>query len=312
VQGFRVIVTGASGYVGQALCSRLGDPDMWIALGRTDPTRLGLPVAFRRVDLSQKLPADVIPKGTDVLVHLAAHRGGETDALGHFHATTAATMYLCEAARLAGVRRVVLGSTTSVYEPGLPADRPLAEEAPRVRSRPLTYGFAKKWAEDAARLQCLLAEPDMELWTLRMGMVVASRVGPQSFIRATVRRLLGGEPYPLTGETGHLLGLVAMEDVLDTISVAIGGKMPAKWDPPGPVWNLVGETRWERDLVAALGRAVGKEPKFVAPKGRDQSGWTKEPLSITGDGARWRREMGGITPRALGPLLEQAARDAAR
>jgi|GEM_PF-3552350 len=305
----RIVVTGATGFIGRALCTRIGDRGMWLALGRSAPPP-ALPVMFRTVDLSKPLPDKVIPRGTDVLVHLAAYRGAQNDVSGHFRGTAAATLNLCEAARKAGVRRVVLASSTSVYEPALPASRTLLEEDRRVHHRPLAYGFAKKWAEDAARLQALLAEPSSELWTLRIGMAVGQGMREHSFIRTTIRRLLANDPYPLTGERGHHLGLVALDDVVESFITAIGAPIPSHAEAPGPVWNIVGESMWERDIVEHLAAALGVETNFVEPRAVDPFGWNEQPLSVAGDGGRWLRESGGIRPRPVRPVLDAVVRHA--
>lgn len=308
MEGLRVAVTGATGFIGRHLCDRLGDPGTWTALGRTNPAKFALPVAFRRADLSKEAEARAaVPPGTDVLVHLASYRGGPNDVTGHFRTTSAATLYLCDAARRAGVKRIVLMSTTSVYEPSLPADALLGEDARRARKRPLAYGFSKKWAEDAARLQALLSSHSMRLWVLRPGVVVGPGLRASSWLRTTVRRMVAGEAYPLTGERGHHLGLVAVDDVLDALSVAIGGREPPGTEDPGPIWNIVGEDWWERDVVDVLATGRGIEPRFQAPSARDRLGWNDEPLSVAGDGSRWIREMGLVSTRPVRPLLEDIA-----
>lgn len=304
----RIAITGATGFIGRHLCNRLGDSRTWTALGRTDPAKYALPVGFRRVDMAEEEQVRrAIPEGTDVLVHLAAHRGPQTDVEGHFRATAAGTLWLCRAARLAGVKRIVLGSTTSVYEPMLPADQTIDEDSVRARFRGIPYAFFKKWAEDAALLECMLASPPTGLWVLRPGVVVGPGLRRTSWIRTTLARLRSGEPYPLTGERGHRLGLVALEDVLDAIAVAVAGEEPADTAPPGPVWNLVGEAWWERDVIEALAIAAGTPVRFEPPAAHDPFGWNEQPLSVAGNGARWMRQMGGIRARPVAPLLAAVA-----
>ncbi len=308
MRGLRIAITGATGFIGRHLCSRLGDARTWTALGRTDPAKYALPVGFRKVDMvDEESLKRSIPEGTDVLVHLAAHRGSQTDVEGHFRATAAGTLRLCRAARLAGVKRIVLGSTTSVYEPQ-PADQTIDEMAVRARFRGIPYAFFKKWAEDAALLESMLASPPISLWVLRPGVVVGPGMRRTSWIRTTLARLQAGESYPLTGERGHRLGLVALDDVLDAIAVAVAGDEPADTDPPGPVWNLVGEAWWERDVVETLARGAGVEARFEPPAAHDPFGWNEQPLSVAGDGSRWMRQMGGIRPRPVAGLLGEVAR----
>jgi UDP-glucose 4-epimerase len=308
MEGPRVLVTGATGFIGRHLCDRIANPSTWTAIGRSDPAKFGLSLGFRRVDLSREADARAaIPQGTDVLVHLASYRGGPNDVTGHFRTTSAATLYLCDAARRAGVKRIVLMSTTSVYEPALPADSLLTEDSRRASKRPLAYGFTKKWAEDAARLQALLADHSMRLWILRPGVVVGAGLRTSSWLRSTVRRLAAGQVYPLTGERGHRLGLVAVEDVIDTLAVAIGGKEPVETEDPGPIWNVVSEPWWEREVVEILGAKLGVNVDFQAPTAQGRFGWNDEPLSVAGDGSRWIREMGAVRPRPVTPLLEAIA-----
>jgi len=308
MRGPHVLVTGATGFIGRHLCDRLANPNTWTAVGRTNPAKFGLPIDYRKADLSQEEEARAaIPEGTDVLVHLASYRGGPNDVTGHFRTTSAATLYLCDAARRAGVKTVVLMSTTSVYEPALPAETLLPEDARRARKRPLTYGFSKKWAEDAARLQALLADHEMRLWILRPGVVVGDGLRSSAWLRSTARRLRSGQPYPLTGEKGHHLGLVAVQDVVDTLAVAIGGAEPPGTVEPGPIWNLVSEVWWEREVVEVLAKKLGVEADFQPPASAGRFGWNEEPLSVAGDGSRWIREMGAIRPRPVTPLLEAIA-----
>jgi len=308
MKGPRVLVTGATGFIGRPLCDRLADSRTWTAVGRTNPAKFALPIGYRQADLSREADARAaIPEGTDILVHLASYRGAANDVTGHFRTTSAATLYLCDAARRAGVKRIVLMSTTSVYEPSLPADSLLPEDARRARKRPLAYGFSKKWAEDAAHLQALLSDHDMRLWVLRPGVVVGPGLRTSSWLRSTVRRLRSGHAYPLTGERGHRLGLVAVEDVIDTLAVAIGGNEPEGTEAPGPVWNIVSEPWWERDVVETLAAKLGVTPKFQVPSSRDRGGWNDEPLSVAGDGSLWIREMGAIRTRPVTAAIEAIA-----
>lgn len=309
MQGLRIVVTGATGFIGRALCRRLGDPRTWTAVGRTDAGAQALPVSFREADLQDEHAArGAIPEGTDVLVHLAAHRGASNDATGHFRGTAAATMFLCDAAKRAGVKRVVLASSTSVYEPGTDVDALLTETSRRVHARPLAYAFAKKWAEDAARLQALLAEPHMELWTLRIGMVVGPDLRPGAWIPSTIARLRTGEPYPLVGERGHHLGLVSLDDVVNTLALAIAGAPPKGTPEPGPIWNVVSEDWYERDAVEALAEALGVKATFEPSESTDHFGWNARPLSVAADGSRWLKAVGSAAGQPIRPLFKALVR----
>ncbi len=126
----KILVTGAGGFIGNALCTH------WAKQGVAHVAAVRMPTSDRSGP-SQEVVAlgdfaaaewDAALTGVDAIVHLAgrAHviSGRHTDPTPHIVANVHVTRRLLAAAVSAGVRRVVLASTVKVYgestRPGKP------------------------------------------------------------------------------------------------------------------------------------------------------------------------------------------------
>ncbi|MEA3195342.1 MAG: UDP-N-acetyl-alpha-D-quinovosamine dehydrogenase [Betaproteobacteria bacterium] len=166
----RALVTGATGFVGRALCAELRDSGWQVVAG--DQRQPGWEGALQ---------------GVDALVHLAAvvhTRGSEA----HYRQVNVeATERLALAAKRAGVRRLVFVSTIKVNGEETPVDRPFrAADAPAPQD---AYARSKWQAE-----QRLAGVSGLEVVVVRPPLVY----GPG--VRANFRRLLQlvdtGVPLP--------------------------------------------------------------------------------------------------------------------
>ncbi|MFH1277612.1 MAG: NAD-dependent epimerase/dehydratase family protein [Candidatus Eisenbacteria bacterium] len=129
-----VLVTGATGFVGFALCRRLADEGERVVAfvrdrDRAEPLeRLG--VECRRVDIRR--PDEVIarfPAGVETVYHMAAAFRTEHARREEFHAVNVeGTRHLLDAAKTRGAGRFVHCSTVGVH--GAIADPPADENAP--------------------------------------------------------------------------------------------------------------------------------------------------------------------------------------
>ena len=157
----KVLVTGLSGLIGGVVRRHLGATYDLSGLNRSDVP--GVPVLRADItDLDAIRPAFV---GVDVVVHLAARAGANPPWDEIVSTNLVGTRNVFEAAREAGVKRVVFassGATVSGYE----RDSPYAEIAagkyaglttwPRLTDespiRPAgLYGASKVWGEAVAR-----------------------------------------------------------------------------------------------------------------------------------------------------------------
>src|SRR6059036_4181665 len=156
-----VLVTGMSGLIGGAVRRQLGARYELRALNR----RAVDGVPCHQADIADLAAIEPAFKGVDAVVHLAASVGSSAPFDELLRANVVGTYNVFEAARRAGVRRVVYassGATVSGYERDMPyralaegrydaapAWTPLTHETP-VRPAGL-YGVSKVWGEALAR-----------------------------------------------------------------------------------------------------------------------------------------------------------------
>jgi UDP-glucose 4-epimerase len=152
----RVLVTGGAGYVGSVSVERLLDADHEVVVldDLTTGHREAVPpVASLEVGSygDPELIGRLLERArVDAILHCAARSlVGESvhDPARYYRDNVAGGIVLLEAARSAGVARIVFSSTAAVY--GIPDTTPIPEDAPL---RPInTYGETKRTFEGALR-----------------------------------------------------------------------------------------------------------------------------------------------------------------
>jgi nucleoside-diphosphate-sugar epimerase len=119
----KVLLTGGSGNLGQALVPRLIDQgDTPVILDVRVPASLNEGAAFIEGSVLDRPKLTEIFRGCDCIVHIAAWHGihedrGEKDAYDFFDLNVRGTFEVFEAAASAGIGKVIFISTTSVYRP---------------------------------------------------------------------------------------------------------------------------------------------------------------------------------------------------
>lgn len=106
----RILLTGATGGVGTALLERLDDEYDIVPQGRTARTE-ALRARLRTADVSDYDQVRALMDGIDTVVHLAGSASPESEWEAVLSANIVGQRNVLEAAREAGVRRVVLASS---------------------------------------------------------------------------------------------------------------------------------------------------------------------------------------------------------
>lgn len=140
----KILVTGASGFTGSALCAALagrGHDVHGLSLRRLGG--LIYPVHMGDILNRQSLQRVLHAIRPQQIVHLAARAFvGSDDHLGFYQANVIGTCNLLDTARESGVERVIVASSANVY--GVPASvEPLSEGSPTA---PVSHYAASKLA----------------------------------------------------------------------------------------------------------------------------------------------------------------------
>lgn len=213
----KILVTGASGFVGSALVTRLADDGHEIVGAvRSSKVRVDPRILYvEGVDLAQPKKWNDALEGVGAIVHTAAraHRLHDevSDPLAEYRRiNVGGTIELAEQAAAHGVRRFVFLSSIKVNgdctAPGQPfrADQEPAPIGP--------YAISKFEAEEA--LRTLAPKLGFELVIVRPPLVYG--VGVKANFRAMMDSLTKGIPLPLASITAKrsLLGLDNLVDLL--------------------------------------------------------------------------------------------------
>jgi UDP-N-acetyl-alpha-D-quinovosamine dehydrogenase len=288
-----VLVTGASGFVGRALCDTLAASGRRVrrAVRRLDSAPAG---AVAVGDIGPDTDWSAALEGVDCVVHLAARthvlRETAPDALAAYRRTNVAgTERLARAAAARGVRRLVYLSSVKVNGERT-GERPYREEdVPRPED---AYGVSKAEAERA--LAGIAAETSLPITVLRPPLVYGPGV-KGNFLRL-MRLVARGAPLPL-GAIDNRRSFIYLGNLVDATVQALDAPRAA-----GKTYLAAdGEDLSTPGLVRALASALGVKPRLVpfpllplriaaalAGRGAD---FARLAGSLQVDNARIRREL---------------------
>jgi len=224
----KVLVTGGAGFIGSHVVDRLLAGGQRVAIvdnlssGRR--TNVDPAVTLHVGDIrSPNLGAIVAAERPDAIVHTAAQAAvarSIADPAFDAHVNVVGTANLLEAARRAGVRRVVYTSTGGAAY-GDTDVLPTPEDHPARATSP--YGVSKVAAE--RYLECWTGLTGGTTLALRLANVYGPRQNPHGeagVIAIFCHRLLAGEPCLVYGDGEQTRDYVFVEDVADAIVRAIG------------------------------------------------------------------------------------------
>src|SRR3954454_21089782 len=261
-----VLVTGGSGFIGSHVVDSL------IAAGHApriyDPRESAYPPDVPAVvaDLDDLDRLCEALDGCDAVLHLAASADVNevlADPVEAERRNARGTLHVLEAARRAGVGRVVYASTIWAYS-DTPAD--CHDESLPLHPPAHLYTATKL----AGELYChSYAELyDLEYTILRFGIPYGPRARPEAVIPTFVRKALAGEPLTIAGGGRQTRRFVYVEDLADGVVSALAPEAANR------VYNLVGDEDVSIAEVAETVRdTVGAVPVVDTPgRGVDFAG----------------------------------------
>jgi UDP-glucuronate 4-epimerase len=215
--------------------------------------------SFREQDLLDVAAMRALLSPDTVVVHLAAKAGVRpslADPVGYARVNVAGTAAIAEAARQAGVTRIVFGSSSSVYGDSTPV--PFREDA--VAMVPVSpYAATKR----AAELFLTSVAPifGFRATSLRFFTVYGPRQRPDLAIHAFTRKMVEGRTLTLFGDGTQSRDYTYCDDIVAGVVSAIA------WTERAPVgletFNLGGNRPVATEvMVAEIARALGIQPKI--------------------------------------------------
>ncbi|MGI8594313.1 MAG: NAD-dependent epimerase/dehydratase family protein [Solirubrobacteraceae bacterium] len=279
----RVLVTGATGFVGrQVLAPLLGRGFEVHAVSSRGEPREGGQVAWHHADLLEPTAAPTLVEAVAPthLLHLAwyAEPGKYWRSAENLRWVEASLALLRAFAEFgAPPRRVVVAGTSAEYAW---SQRTHCVEGETPLEPATLYGTSKHALHLVA--ERFAAEAGLSLAWGRIFFAYGPGESPSRLAGSVARALVRGEPAKTThGEQ--------VRDFLHTADLADAFATLLASDVEGPVNMASGEPVRVRDLVEALARAAGR-PDLVRLGARHAS--ADEPAELTADGRRLHKEVG--------------------
>jgi nucleoside-diphosphate-sugar epimerase len=244
----KVLVTGASGFVGRHLVPELAQAHDVVCVLRDPASAHGLDRSrVIEADLTDPHIARKLPEHTDVVVHLAqAYLDFPDHASDLFLVNAASTHWLAEYARTSGASRFVFASSGSVYRP---SSELLREDA---ATAPTSYHPATKLISEQL-LQHY--DPFFTVAILRL----FAPYGPGQVDRLLPRMIQSvrsGSPVVLSRGGEPRINPIYITDLVRIVCLAVEGGTSYTINVAGP------ESASIRELAEIIGRLVGRSPVF--------------------------------------------------
>ncbi len=285
------LVTGGSGFIGSHLCKKLLSDGHSVRVlddlssgKRENLSDVADEIDFHEGDLRDEGALQRSVRGVEFVLHHAAVASVQTSVeqpLVEQQINAVGTLRLLEAARQAGVRRVVLAASAAAYgnDPRVPKDEQMlpTPESP--------YAISKLAGEQYCRVYSNLH--GLETVCLRYFNVYGPRQDPASpysgVISIFARRMLDGQAPLVHGDGRQTRDFVSVRDVVSANILACQTE-PAR----GQVYNIgSGRASSLLDLLEALNAVLGSqiEARFVEARAGD----VRDSLA---DIAKAQRELG--------------------
>lgn len=286
----RVLVTGASGFVGRHLVPHLQESG-------DDVVQMDMEVDICDPDA---IIAAVVKVAPEVIYHMAgwAHVGDSWSApAAVYRVNTLGTANVLQAAMAAGKPRVLVVGSADAYGPPSPKDLPLREDTPL---RPLSpYGASKAAAEVIAE-RCYRAEGLPVVMTRSFNHTGPGQ-HPSFLVPALARRIAKAKAEGVT--TIPIGNMEAKRDMLDVLDVVRAYRLLGTRGQPGQAYNVssgeaVAVSQFVDRMVAMAGGDLRAEvdPELVRP--------VDVPV-VVGDSSRLRNDTGWEPAHTLDQTLRR-------
>jgi dihydroflavonol-4-reductase len=260
LQQCRLLVTGASGFIGSRLALHLSRSGVDAVFTGRDANEIEqarireLAAAGVKVQLGDLREPDFVAKvmaGRDAVIHLAAAQHESHMSDEHFRSVNvSATRLLLEAARAAGVRRFVYGSTMGIH--GSSESGPISEDS---APKPLNiYTQTKLAAEGVVREFA----PHVEIVITR----IAETYGPGDLRLLKLFKAIDRDRFVMIGKGDNCRQPIYIDDLIRGLLAAV-----VRTAAVGEAILLTGnELMTTRDMVGHIATVLEKpQPRLRVP-----------------------------------------------
>ena len=243
----KILVTGASGFIGSHLVNKLTSKhEVFVLTRKCEVPRTG----WIEQDLTQPLDYSRLPSEVDVIIHLAQsnfYKDFPERAEDIYRVNIAGMFELLEYARKAKARRFVFASTGVIY--GYSYHRYVETDPVHL----LGFYFSSKYI---AELMTRDYQQFFDTIIVRPFFVYGAGQKPNMFIPRLARNILLGETITLNGADGIQLNPIYVGDVVGALAAALDLK-------GHHVINLGGtQVLSLREISMTIGEHLNREPLF--------------------------------------------------
>jgi len=255
-EGLRVLVTGATGFVGSAIAEHCRQAGMVVkTMGRKAPGE-DSPDGYVQADITKPESLAAVMSDVDCVVHSAglAHQFNKTDDELFVRNNIEGTANVAQAAANAGVKHFVLISSITVYGA---RDSGMCDESAPCEPKTF-YAESKLRAEERARE--IIGSTGACLTILRLSVVYGEGDGG-NILR--LMRTVDRRRFVWIGRGENRKTIVHRDDVARACVTVLGRECQGT-----SVYNLCGYAPQMRELVEIMSRALGrKPPRWHIPRG---------------------------------------------
>lgn len=228
----KILITGASGLVGQNLINHLlknGYTNLTATIHKKYPRQLHNEVDYVLSDLGTYEGCKQITSGIDVVFHCAASTSNAVDTvhdpLAHVTPNVAMNNFLIDASYRNNVKKYIFISSSTVYPPK--GDEPV-KETDFLFDEPYPVYFPVGWMKRYAEVQCELYSKYLPNPMTTIVVRPANLYGPHDkydFNRchvtpATIRKVADKlNPIPIWGNGGELRDLLYIDDFCEALQL---------------------------------------------------------------------------------------------
>ncbi|HET8865576.1 MAG TPA: NAD-dependent epimerase/dehydratase family protein [Gracilimonas sp.] len=254
LKGKKVLVTGATGFLGSRLAELLADKEKSVVtgIGRNLERVAHLRekgIDLKKVDILNTEDIEKVVTGQDYVFHSAAIIDGDHDAGQKVNVD--ATKALVETSGKKGVSRFIHVSTLAVYD--MPQTGEIGESTPLALNHSAMYNRTKSQAEKVARE--MAEKTNLELSIIRPSMIYGPGYGIWS--EGMFNLILNDKPVYI-GDGSTNFYPVYVDDVVQALILC--AKSP---NAVGEAYNIVHEVTDWKTFMDHYAKIVNKETKGI-------------------------------------------------